>query len=97
MEDENTGYQTLAPVSNMFNLIARFHVEGSDCFSYKEHMLKRQDFMWIGPEGVMCGTNGSQLWDAAFTTQAMLETGWQKRKRMRKRWLRHWNGLIRRR
>ena len=76
MEDENTGYQTLGPVSKMFNLVARFHAEGTDCFSYKEHMFKRQDFMWLGSEGMMmCGTNGSQLWDAAFITQAMIETG----------------------
>ncbi|KAF9526128.1 terpenoid cyclases/protein prenyltransferase alpha-alpha toroid [Crepidotus variabilis] len=76
MEDENTGYQTLGPVSKMFNLIARFHAEGSDSFSYKEHMLKRKDFMWIGAEGMMmCGTNGSQLWDVGFIVQALVETG----------------------
>ena len=28
-EDENTGYQTLGPVSKMMNLIVRAHVEGS--------------------------------------------------------------------
>ncbi len=76
MEDENTGYQTLGPVSKMFNLVARFHAEGTESFAYKEHMLKRKDFMWIGAEGMMmCGTNGSQLWDTSFITQAMVETG----------------------
>lgn len=76
MEDENTGYQTLGPVSKMFNLISRFHVEGAESFAYREHMLKRKDFMWIGSQGMMmCGTNGSQLWDTAFITQAMVETG----------------------
>jgi len=76
MEDENTGYQTLAPVSKMFNLIARYHAEGTESFAYKEHMLKRQDFMWMGAEGMMmCGTNGSQLWDTGFITQALVETG----------------------
>ncbi|KAH9072141.1 terpene synthase, partial [Lactarius deliciosus] len=45
--DENTGYQTLGPVSKMMNLIARYH---------------RRDFMWLASEGMMmCGTNGSQL------------------------------------
>ncbi|KAH8832610.1 terpenoid cyclases/protein prenyltransferase alpha-alpha toroid [Flagelloscypha sp. PMI_526] len=63
-EDENTAYQTLGPVSKMFNQ------------SYKMHMIKRQDFMWLGPEGLrMTGTNGSQLWDLAFITQALAETG----------------------
>jgi lanosterol synthase len=76
MEDENTGYQTLGPVSKMFNLIARAHAEGPDSFAYKEHAIKRQDFMWIGAEGMMmCGTNGSQLWDTGFITQALVETG----------------------
>lgn len=66
LEDENTGYQTLGPVSKMFNLVARAHREGSDSEAYKQHAIKRQDFMWIGGEGMMmCGTNGSQLWDTA--------------------------------
>ena len=32
--------------------------------------------MWIGAEGMMmCGTNGSQLWDTGFIAQALVETG----------------------
>ncbi|KAJ3501638.1 hypothetical protein NLJ89_g9247 [Agrocybe chaxingu] len=76
MEDENTGYQTLGPVSKMFNLIARTHVEGRESVAYKEHMIKRQDFMWVNAEGMMMtGTNGSQLWDTGFIAQALVETG----------------------
>lgn len=76
MEDENTAYQTIAPVSKMFNQIARFHQEGSNSDAYRQHMLKRRDFMWLGSEGMMvCGTNGSQLWDTAFIAQAVVETG----------------------
>jgi len=76
MEDENTAYQTLAPVSKMFNQIARFHREGPESDAYRQHMLKRRDFMWLGSEGMMvCGTNGSQLWDTAFIAQALVETG----------------------
>jgi lanosterol synthase len=30
LEDENTDYQTLGPVSKMFNLVARAHAEGPD-------------------------------------------------------------------
>lgn len=75
-EDENTGYQTLGPVSKMMNLIARFHVEGSESDAYKRHEDKRRDFMWLASEGMMmCGTNGSQLWDIGFITQALVETG----------------------
>jgi lanosterol synthase len=76
LEDENTDYQTLGPVSKMFNLVARAHAEGPDSEAYKMHKIKRQDFMWIGKDGMMmCGTNGSQLWDTGFIAQALVETG----------------------
>ncbi|KAJ7576848.1 terpenoid cyclases/protein prenyltransferase alpha-alpha toroid [Mycena floridula] len=76
MEDENTGYQTIGPVSKMMNLVARAHAEGPESFAYKEHRRKRDDFMWMSGEGMMMtGTNGSQLWDTAFITQALAETG----------------------
>nr|ALM02366.1 lanosterol synthase [Wolfiporia cocos]ALM02367.1 lanosterol synthase [Wolfiporia cocos]AVK93175.1 lanosterol synthase [Wolfiporia cocos] len=75
-EDENTGYQTLGPVSKMMNLIVRAHVDGRESEAYRLHAEKRADFMWVGPEGMrMCGTNGSQLWDIAFITEALVETG----------------------
>ncbi|KAJ3855089.1 terpenoid cyclases/protein prenyltransferase alpha-alpha toroid [Lentinula lateritia] len=76
MEDENTAYQTLGPVSKMFNLVARVHNEGRESEAFKLHAEKRADFMWLGAEGMMmCGTNGSQLWDLAFISQAVVETG----------------------
>jgi lanosterol synthase len=76
LEDENTGYQTLGPVSKMFNLVARAYHEGPESEAYRLHKSKRDDFMWMGSEGMMmCGTNGSQLWDIGFITQALVETG----------------------
>ncbi|KAI6112730.1 terpenoid cyclases/protein prenyltransferase alpha-alpha toroid [Pisolithus sp. B1] len=75
-EDENTDYQTIGPVSKMMNLVCRFVVEGADSEVYKQHAIKRADFMWLGPDGMrMCGTNGSQLWDTGFISQALVETG----------------------
>ncbi|KAF7308670.1 Terpene cyclase/mutase family member [Mycena chlorophos] len=75
-EDENTGYQTLGPVSKMFNLVARVHAEGVESDAFRMHKEKRNDFMWMSGEGMMmCGTNGSQLWDIGFITQAVVETG----------------------
>ncbi|KII85825.1 hypothetical protein PLICRDRAFT_44240 [Plicaturopsis crispa FD-325 SS-3] len=75
-EDENTGYQTLGPVSKMMNLIVRAHVDGPESDAYKRHEATRGEFMWVGKEGMlMCGTNGSQLWDVGFITQALAETG----------------------
>ncbi|KAJ7050525.1 terpenoid cyclases/protein prenyltransferase alpha-alpha toroid [Mycena amicta] len=75
-EDENTGYQTLGPVSKMFNLVARVHADGVESEAFRMHKEKRSDFMWMGASGMMmCGTNGSQLWDIGFITQALVETG----------------------
>ncbi|KAG7085558.1 hypothetical protein E1B28_003115 [Marasmius oreades] len=76
MEDENTGYQTIGPVSKMFNLVARVHREGLESEAAKRHEAKRADFMWMCRDGMMMtGTNGSQVWDTSFITQALVETG----------------------
>ncbi|KAG2124769.1 hypothetical protein BD769DRAFT_1388702 [Suillus cothurnatus] len=67
LEDKNTKYQTLDPVSKTTNLICRAHVEGPG------------NFMWLSQEGMMmCRTNGSQLWNISFITQALVETGLTK-------------------
>lgn len=76
MEDEDTGYQTIGPVSKAFNLVARYAREGPDSEAFKLHVAKIDDFLWLGKDGLMmCGTNGSQLWDLAFLAQAVTETG----------------------
>lgn len=75
-EDENTAYQCLGPVNKMTNQVARYIVEGRDSFAYEQHKVQRQKFMWLAKEGMMMrGTNGSQLWDLSFITQAMVESG----------------------
>lgn len=75
-EDENTGYQTIGPVSQAFNLVARFAGEGAESYAFKQHMIKIENFLWMGKDGLMmCGTDGSQLWDLTFISQAMVETG----------------------
>ncbi|KAG7093758.1 hypothetical protein E1B28_007407 [Marasmius oreades] len=74
-EDENTGYQGIAPLSKMLNAIARLSREGPDSKAYSLHSQTRADFMWQGPQGMLvCGTNGSQLWDTVFVAQALAET-----------------------
>ncbi|KAF8310084.1 terpene synthase [Clavulina sp. PMI_390] len=75
-EDENTAYQCLGPVNKMMNTVVRYLVDGRDSEAWRMHKLKRLDFMWLGAEGMMmCGTNGSQLWDIAFMSQALVESG----------------------
>jgi lanosterol synthase len=74
-EDENTTYQTLGPVNKMMNLVCRTYVDGIGSEAWKEHAIKRKDFMWMCKDGMMmCGTNGSQLWDIAFISQALVKT-----------------------
>ncbi|KAL8277972.1 hypothetical protein RQP46_009604 [Phenoliferia psychrophenolica] len=76
MEDENTATQTVGPVSKAMNMLCRWLVEGPDSVAFKDHVLHIRDFMWMSKDGMMaCGTNGSQLWDAAFISQALVETG----------------------
>ncbi|KAG8761220.1 Lanosterol synthase (Oxidosqualene--lanosterol cyclase) [Serendipita sp. 396] len=76
MEDENSDYQDLGPVNKMMNMVVRHHADGPESHAFKEHVRRRQDFLWLGPKGMMmCGTNGSQLWDITFICQALVKTG----------------------
>ena len=75
-EDDNTDHQGLGPVNKMMNLIVRWYVDGPESTAFKRHRWRRADFMWLGKEGMMMtGTNGSQLWDIAFISQAIVESG----------------------
>ncbi|WVR06302.1 hypothetical protein IAU60_003332 [Kwoniella sp. DSM 27419] len=75
-EDENTGYQTLGPVSKAFNMVCRYAKEGPNSNAFKAHLSRVDDFLWLSKEGLMMtGTNGSQLWDLAFMAQGAVETG----------------------
>lgn len=83
-EDENTSCQDLGPVNKMMNQVVRYYVDGPESDAFKEHVRKQQDFLWMGKEGLMmCGTNGSQLWDIAFICQALAKTGLGKLKENR--------------
>ena len=76
LEDEDTTYQTLGPVSKSFNMLCRYHREGPESEAFKMHLTRIEDFLWLSKDGMfMAGTNGSQLWDLAFLAQAMSETG----------------------
>ena len=74
LEDENTDCQDLGPVNKMMNQIVRVHAEGRASAAAQRHAARCRDFLWLGAEGMMmCGTNGSQLWDIAFAGQALVE------------------------
>lgn len=74
MEDENSFFLDIGPVNKVMNWLVVYYHYGKDSREFKLHVARNQDFMWMGPEGMMMnGTNGSQLWDAAFIAQACVE------------------------
>jgi lanosterol synthase len=76
MEDENTSYQGLAPVNKPMNMVCRFVQEGADSEAVRLHRDKVRDVFWMTKDGMTAtGTNGSQTWDCAFITQAIVESG----------------------
>lgn len=76
MEDENTHYQDLAPVNKAFNLIVRWDKDGPESEAFKQHQLQLKKILWMNKDGMVVGaTNGSQLWDLTFITQALVESG----------------------
>jgi lanosterol synthase len=84
-EDDNTSYQCLGPVNKPMHMICRFDREGPDSKAFRLHKEKLRDFMWMTREGLlMTGTNGSQLWDLAFISQALVETGLAEREENKK-------------
>ncbi|KAK9893549.1 terpene synthase [Cystobasidium minutum MCA 4210] len=76
MEDDNTNCQTIGPVSKAMNMLCRWVEEGPDSSAFKNHLETVRDFFWQSPRGMLvCGTNGSQAWDAGFAGQMLYETG----------------------
>ncbi|KAL2863488.1 terpene cyclase/mutase family protein [Aspergillus lucknowensis] len=76
MEDQNTDYAGLGPVSNPMNMVACYVHDGPDSYSVRRHRERLNDYMWMKGEGMlMNGTNGVQVWDTAFITQAIVVAG----------------------
>ena len=74
-EDAQTEYLDIGPVSKTINSICIWHAYGKDSEQFNKHVARWYDYLWIAEDGMkMSGYNGSQLWDVAFTTRAMLES-----------------------
>ncbi|CAM0870166.1 unnamed protein product [Alopecurus aequalis] len=74
-EDETTQYICIAPLNKMLNMICRW-VEDPNSEAFKLHTERVYDFLWVAEDGMkMQCYNGSQLWDTAFTVQAIFATG----------------------
>jgi lanosterol synthase len=75
-EDANTDWACLAPVNAPMNTVACYIVEGKDSFSFQRHLYRLQDYCWMNKDGMLVnGTNGVQVWDTAFSIQAVVEAG----------------------
>ncbi|GKZ96109.1 hypothetical protein CBS63078_1975 [Aspergillus niger] len=75
-EDENTSYNCLAPVNKAFHMVSVWHSDGATSTRMHRHREVIPSYMWVGEEGMTCsGTNGVQVWDTAFSIQAMVEAG----------------------
>jgi len=74
-EDAQTEYLNIGPVSKAINSICVWHAYGKESEQFKKHVARWYDYLWVAEDGMkMSGYNGSQLWDVAFTTRAMLES-----------------------
>ncbi|WP_374089000.1 terpene cyclase/mutase family protein [Methylomicrobium lacus] len=74
-EDQQTDYINIGPVNKAINSICIWHAHGKDSAPFKQHVARWYDYLWVAEDGMkMNGYNGSQLWDAAFATRAMLES-----------------------
>ena len=76
MEDINTDYACLAPVNAPMNTVCCFITEGPESYSFRRHIERLNDYLWVDQEGMMAnGTNGLQVWDTGFSILAMAEAG----------------------
>ncbi|KAK9097606.1 hypothetical protein Sjap_023103 [Stephania japonica] len=73
-EDENTRYICIGPVNKVMNMLCCW-VEDPNSEAFKLHLPRIYDYLWLAEDGMkMQGYNGSQLWDTAFTVQAIIST-----------------------
>ena len=75
-EDKNTKYICIGPVNKTLNMLSVYFHYGEDHIYFKNHCDRLNDYLWLANDGMkMQGYNGSQLWDTAFSVQAIVETG----------------------
>lgn len=79
-EDENTSYNDLAPVNKALHMVVVYFAYGKNSSALARHEEKVPPYFWQGANGLTCGgTNGTQLWDTAFSVIAAAEAGLVKR------------------
>ncbi|KAM0916428.1 hypothetical protein ACQ4PT_010185 [Festuca glaucescens] len=74
-EDENSQYICIGPVNKVLNMLACW-IEDPNSEAFKLHIPRIYAYLWVAEDGMkMQCYGGSQLWDTAFTVQAIVATG----------------------
>ncbi|MED6207796.1 hypothetical protein PIB30_038990, partial [Stylosanthes scabra] len=73
-EDQNTNYICIGPVNKVLNMVCCW-LEDPNSEAFKCHISRVKDYLWLAEDGMkMQGYNGCQLWEVAFSVQAILAT-----------------------
>ncbi|KAJ8760158.1 hypothetical protein K2173_011014 [Erythroxylum novogranatense] len=70
-EDENSRYITMGCVPKVLCMLACW-VEDPNGSSFKKHLARIPDYLWVAEDGMKMQSFGSQLWDASLAVQALL-------------------------
>nr|UAK14939.1 oxidosqualene synthase 5 [Iberis amara] len=70
-EDENSHYITIGCVEKVLCMLACW-VEDSNGDSFKKHLARIPDYIWVAEDGLKMQSLGSQLWDTGFAVQTIL-------------------------
>ena len=75
-EDAQTNYINIGPVNQVINSLCVWHAHGERSEAFQKHKDRWKDYLWIAEDGMkMQGYNGAQLWETAFTVNALAESG----------------------
>ncbi|XP_009364429.2 beta-amyrin synthase isoform X1 [Pyrus x bretschneideri] len=70
-EDESSRYMTIACVTKALVMLACW-IEDPEGDSFRKHLARIPDYLWVSEDGMKIQSVGSQSWDVAFVIQALL-------------------------
>ncbi|KAJ9175149.1 hypothetical protein P3X46_013730 [Hevea brasiliensis] len=70
-EDESSRYIDIGCVEKVLCMLACW-VDDPQGDYFKKHLARIPDFFWVAEDGMKIQSFGSQLWDTAFATQALI-------------------------
>ncbi|XP_052181057.1 dammarenediol II synthase-like [Diospyros lotus] len=68
---ESSRYITIGCVEKSLQMMC-WWAEDPNCDEYKYHLARVPDYLWLAEDGMKMQSFGSQLWDCALATQALL-------------------------